>query len=108
MIFYIHGGGYVSGTIEDFDPFTRGLCSRTQAIVIGVEYKLAPEFKYPVQEQQCLNVLKWVFSEPESSIKIFSKNFVANLEMYLVGDSAGANMAANLAMKYADDFRFSG
>ena len=97
----------MSGTIESFDGVSRGFCNRTQSIVIQVEYSLAPESKYPVQEQQCKDVLDWIYDCNKH--ELFNMTFIQELGgVYLAGDSAGANMVANLTMKYSNLYHFKG
>ena len=47
LIIYFHGGGFVMGDLESHDLVCRHLCKQTHAIVIAVDYKLAPEYKFP-------------------------------------------------------------
>lgn len=91
VILLIHGGAWVAGNLDTHDNLARYLCSQVEAMVISVEYTNAPEGKFPLQLQQCTDVLTWVvdhgteFSADASRIAI-------------VGDSAGGNMAAALCL----------
>jgi acetyl esterase len=46
-VVYFRGGGFVIGGVESYDPFCRALANASQAVVISVDYRLAPEYKFP-------------------------------------------------------------
>lgn len=57
---YIHGGGWVTGSLETDDPTCRRLARELPLVVVNVEYRLAPEHKFPVGIEDCYDVVKWV------------------------------------------------
>ena len=57
---YIHGGGWVTGSLETDDPTCRRLARELPLVVVNVEYRLAPENKFPVGFEDCFDVVKWV------------------------------------------------
>lgn len=59
-IFYAHGGAYILGNVSDFYPLIFDLVRRTRCALVFPEYTLAPESKFPVQQEQCLEVLQHV------------------------------------------------
>ncbi|MET0492534.1 MAG: alpha/beta hydrolase [Actinoplanes sp.] len=59
-IFYIHGGGMVLGNIQGEDPVSTMICDQVNAIVVSVEYRLAPEDPHPAQVEDCYAGLKWM------------------------------------------------
>lgn len=56
---YMHGGGYILGDLEAEDTICRTLCKEANAIIISVDYRLAPEHKHPAQPQDALIVIAW-------------------------------------------------
>lgn len=57
---YIHGGGWVTGSLETDDPLCRRLARELPLVVVNVEYRLAPEHKFPIGVDDCYDVVKWV------------------------------------------------
>jgi acetyl esterase len=87
LIVFIHGGGWVFGDLDDFDPFCRSLAVRSNCRVASVGYRLAPEHPFPVGIQDVRSVLIWLVSK--------AKEFSVDISRIgLVGDSAGGNLAA--------------
>jgi acetyl esterase len=92
-IVWIHGGGWVLGTIDAHDVLCRALCNAAGAVVCSVDYRLAPEHTHPAQLEDCLTALDWVrerFGTP----------------LAVAGDSAGGNLAAAVARHRRDDLAF--
>lgn len=87
VIIYSHGGGWVGGSIDDYDNICRKLSKNTNAIVISVGYRLAPENPFPVGLYDVYNVLQWTYENAET-IKGDKKNIA------VAGDSAGGNYSA--------------
>lgn len=90
IIIYFHGGGYVLGSIESHSHITTGLAARTNFIVASVNYRLAPENKFPAAALDCLEATRWIHDHAEDIG--FNKN-----KMVVAGDSAGGNLAAIVA-----------
>ncbi len=59
-IYYIHGGGMILGNIEEEDPVASAVCEHVDAVVVSVEYRLAPEHPYPAQVEDCYAGLAWM------------------------------------------------
>jgi acetyl esterase/lipase len=59
-IFYIHGGGMVLGNVQGEDPVSTMICDQVNAIVVSVEYRLAPEDPHPAPVEDCYAGLKWM------------------------------------------------
>ena len=59
VIVYLHGGGWVIGTIDEFDTLARKLAERTSCAVVLVDYRLAPEHRYPTAVDDCYAALEW-------------------------------------------------
>lgn len=75
-LLYIHGGGFVVGSLETHDDICAELTEITGFETIAVDYRLAPEHKHPAALEDCIAVLEWLAAEQDSPIII-------------VGDSAG-------------------
>ncbi|MFC4559729.1 alpha/beta hydrolase [Virgibacillus kekensis] len=86
---YYHGGGWVLGDIEISDPSCRVLANKTKHVVVSVDYRLSPEYKFPVPVEDAYAALTWV-KENASSLNVSDSNIVVG------GDSAGGNLAAAL------------
>ncbi|MGE3969060.1 MAG: alpha/beta hydrolase fold domain-containing protein [Dongiaceae bacterium] len=83
---YLHGGGYVLGSIATHDRVMRLLAEKSGAAVLGVEYRLAPEHRFPVQLEETAAVLDWLAREGPAQ-GLDPSRFA------LGGDSAGAHLA---------------
>lgn len=94
-IVYFHGGGFVVGSVEIFDSLTRALANATKAIVVSVDYRLAPAHPYPAAVDDCYAATKWVAENIASLAGDPKKIAVA-------GDSAGGNLSAVVALKARD------
>lgn len=62
VLIWFHGGGFCLGSAENmvYQTICRSLAHRTHCIVVSVEYRLAPEFKFPTQVEDAFAALKWV------------------------------------------------
>ncbi|MDC7127119.1 MAG: alpha/beta hydrolase [Spirochaetales bacterium] len=89
---YIHGGGFIGGSIDVVRNSCKLLAERASSVVISVDYKLAPENIFPYALNQCYKVIEWVYSNGEGFGIDSSKIIVA-------GDSAGGNLAAACCLK---------
>lgn len=63
LLVYIHGGGYVTGGLETDDLSCRAIALELPIAVASIEYRLAPEYKFPIGFEDCFDVLKWVSQE---------------------------------------------
>ena len=87
VVLYFHGGGWVLGAHDSDDPFCRDLCVRTQAMIVSVDYRHAPEAPFPAAVDDAFAALQWVTANAESIGGVPGQLAVA-------GWSAGANLAA--------------
>ncbi|WP_247747257.1 alpha/beta hydrolase [Alkalihalobacillus sp. BA299] len=95
LFVYYHGGGWVLGDIELADASCRMVANRTGSIVVSVDYRLAPEYKFPIPVQDSYAALEWVHENAASINGNASKIIVG-------GDSAGGNLAAVVSMMARD------
>ncbi|MEH6943113.1 alpha/beta hydrolase [Bacillus sp. JJ722] len=91
LFVYYHGGGWVIGDLETSDASCRMLANRTGRIVVSVDYRQAPEYKFPVPLEDSYEALKWV-SENASEINGDASNLVVG------GDSAGGNLSTVVSL----------
>lgn len=90
VVVYYHGGGWVLGSLETHDPQCRMLADGVDAVVVSVDYRLAPEHTYPAAVDDAVAALSWVH-EHASEIGGDADRLV------VAGDSAGGNLAAIVA-----------
>jgi acetyl esterase len=91
-IVYYHGGGWVTGTLDSIDGLCRRLATRAPAVVVSVDYRLAPEHPFPAAVDDAAAALSWVAS------------VAADLggdpdRLAVAGTSAGANLAAAVSLR---------
>lgn len=98
LLLYMHGGGFVIGCSEDTDYVTRRLCQRLQAIVVSVNYRLAPETSFPGALDDCEKVLYAVIGGA-LELPPDLNGAMDTSSLYVAGDSAGGNLAAALAYR---------
>jgi acetyl esterase/lipase len=87
LVVYFHGGGWVLGDLDSDDPLCRDLCARSGAVVISVNYRHAPEARFPAAAEDAFAAVQWVAAHAEELGGIPDQLAVA-------GWSAGANIAA--------------
>jgi len=95
VIVYYHGGGHVIGSLDTHDLIARNLCAGTEALVASVDYRMGPEHKFPGAVEDSFAALKWVHAH--------ANELGADPDRIGVhGDSAGANLAAVVALMARD------
>ena len=99
ILVWLHGGGWVIGSAEDADPTARELCSRAGCIVVNVDYRLAPEHRFPAGVDDVLAVSRWV-SENAAELGGDAGRLAVG------GDSAGGNLSAIAAQQLPGVFGF--
>ncbi|GAY55862.1 hypothetical protein CUMW_167360 [Citrus unshiu] len=106
VIVYFHGGGFIllATNSKRFDDHYRRLAKEIPAVVISVNYRLAPENQYPSQYDDGIDMLKFIDSKI-STVEHFPA--CTNLKRcFVTGDSAGENLAHNVAVR-ANECKFS-
>ena len=95
VIVYYHGGGWVIGTIDEYDPLARQLAHHTGCAVVNVEYRRAPEHRFPAAADDAYAALRWTDDHITDIVGHRAPLLVA-------GDSAGGNLAAVTAIRARD------
>lgn len=86
LVVYFHGGGWVCGTLDDYDILARNLVHYSDCALLLVDYRLAPEFPFPAGLEDAEDAIAWAAHEVE--------RLTGNrLPLAVGGDSAGANLA---------------
>jgi acetyl esterase len=96
LIVYYHGGGFVLGNTDIYDDTPRALAKKTGAIVMSVDYRLAPENKFPAAHDDAYAAYIWALDNAVSIGANPDKIAVA-------GESAGANLAINTSIKAREE-----
>lgn len=86
LVVYFHGGGWVCGTLDDYDILARNLVHYSDCAVLMVDYRLAPEFAFPAGLEDAEDAITWAAREVETLTG-------QCLPMVVGGDSAGGNLA---------------
>lgn len=96
VILFLHGGGWVVGDLDTHDPLCRFLAQGTGCAVLAVDYRLAPEHPFPAAFEDSRDALVWLGTH--AADLGLDPSHIA-----LLGDSAGGNLAASLAIACAQD-----
>ncbi len=95
LLVVFHGGGWVIGSAEEFDGIARQLANASDAIVVSVDYRLAPEHPFPAPLDDCWHALQWTVEH--------ARQFGGDpSRMAVGGDSAGGNLATVCALRARD------
>ena len=95
VMLYLHGGGWVIGNMDGFEPTVRSLSNKGNFVVVQVQYQKAPEHPFPTPFNDCYSTLEWIVKNAQM-LKIDSTKIGVG------GDSAGGNLAAAVAIKARD------
>src|ERR1700733_13879213 len=95
MVFF-HGSGFVLCDLDTHDGICRNLCAGSGCVVVSVDYRLAPEHKFPAAPDDCLAASRWAVANAAALGADPGRVLVA-------GDSAGANLAAVTALRIRDE-----
>ncbi len=90
-VVYYHGGGWVIGSVDDWDACVRGLAVASGCDVVSVDYRLAPEHVFPAAADDAYDALVWV-----------GAHLAGGRPLIVAGDSAGGNLAAVCALRARD------
>ena len=95
VFLFFHGGGWVLGSVDSYDGMARMIANASGAMVVSVDYRLAPEHRFPVATEDCYHALSWTEEHIEE--------YGGMKDCIIVGgDSAGGNLAAVLTLMTKD------
>ena len=86
LLVFFHGGGFVMGNLDTHDNLCRSLARQTEAVVVSVAYRLAPESKFPAAPLDCYAATCWLV-EHAAELRVDGSRLA------VAGDSAGGNLA---------------
>jgi len=94
IVVYLHGGAYICGSVTNYRAMITKLAVDTGCLVVAPDYRLAPEYRFPAPQDDCLDVSKAIIEDyPDHKI-------------VLIGDSAGGALAINTALELASEVSF--
>jgi acetyl esterase len=91
LLVWFHGGGWVTGNLDTHDQVCRLLCDAVGAVVVSVDYRLAPEAKFPAAADDCMAAYEWALAHA-------GEVHADSTRVAIGGDSAGGNLAAVVAL----------
>jgi len=95
VLVYYHGGGWVVGNLETADWLCRSLALAADRVIFSIDYRLAPEYKFPTPAEDCYQAAKWVAENGFEQYADVSRLAVG-------GDSAGGNLATVVCLMARD------
>ena len=99
VLLFFHGGGWVTESVENYDRVCSRMAQSTGHIVMSVEYRLAPEYRFPIPFEDCYEAAKALYTG-----RLVLP--VAPDRITIIGDSAGGNLAAAVCLKARDTGEF--
>jgi acetyl esterase len=96
LLVFFHGSGFVLCSLDTHDGMCRNLCAGAGCVVVSVDYRLAPEHKFPAGLDDCLDATRWAATHAAELGADPARIAVA-------GDSAGGNMATVTALRVRDE-----
>jgi len=96
LVPFFHGSGFVLCSLDTHDGMCRNLCAGAQCVVVSVDYRLAPEHKFPAGLDDCVFATRWT-ADNAAALEGDPKRLV------VAGDSAGGNLAAATALRIRDE-----
>ena len=96
LVVFFHGSGFVLCSLDTHDGMCRNLCAGADCVVVSIDYRLAPEHKFPAGLDDCVAATRWAIEH--------AREFGADPARTVVaGDSAGGNLAAATALRLRDE-----
>ena len=100
VLLFFHGGGWVTESVENYDRVCSRMAQSTDHIVMSVEYRLAPEYRFPIPVEDCYEAAK----------ALYAGRLILPVDpdrITIIGDSAGGNLAAAVCLKARDTGDFT-
>lgn len=95
LIVYFHGGGWTIGSLDGYDGALRRLANTSGCAVLSVDYRLAPEARFPAAVDDALTAVRWAGAN-------LAQLAGAEVPLFVAGDSAGANLSAVVTQTFRD------
>lgn len=96
LLLHFHGGGFVIGNVQVYDPYLTQIAAHAQVVVVTVAYRMAPEHRAPLAVHDCQDATRWVLEH--------ARDLGASAaSIGVTGDSAGGNLAAGIAQYLRDE-----
>lgn len=96
VLLYLHGGGFTIGSIDTHDTLCRVLAAQSGAAVLALDYRLAPEHRFPIAVHDAWDALQWLAGEGARSLGLDAARIAVG------GDSAGGTLAAVSSIQARD------
>ncbi|MFM8411759.1 MAG: alpha/beta hydrolase [Alphaproteobacteria bacterium] len=96
LLVYLHGGGWVLGSVDTADVACRALAAAAGCVLVSVDYRLAPEHKFPVPLDDCVAAVRWLAANA-------AEVGADPARIAVGGDSAGGNLSAAVALRLRDE-----
>jgi acetyl esterase len=96
LLVFFHGSGFVLCSLDTHDGMCRNLCAGAGCVVVSVDYRLAPEHKFPDPLDDCVSATRWAVDHA-------AELWADSGRVALAGDSAGGNLAAATALRLRDE-----
>ena len=97
LLVFFHGSGFVLCSLDTHDGMCRNLCAGAGCVVASVDYRLAPEHRFPTATEDCLTATRWCAAHAAAALGADPSR------MAVGGDSAGGNLAAVTALRIRDE-----
>lgn len=97
VLLQIHGGGWALGGPEVYQRQSRALCGAARSVLVDVDYRLAPENRYPAAIDDCVEAARW-------ALEFAGHCGLPDTRLNVIGDSAGGYLAAVLCQRFPDMF----
>ncbi|XP_052588212.1 arylacetamide deacetylase-like 2 [Peromyscus californicus insignis] len=99
-VIHIHGGGFVLGSykVSTYDDLNRWTANKLNAVVVGIDYRLAPQYPFPVALEDCIFVIKFFLQD-----KVLAEYGVDTTRICIMGDSSGGTLAATVVQLLQND-----
>nr|WP_255575640.1 alpha/beta hydrolase [Caproiciproducens faecalis] len=99
LLIFFHGGGWVAGNVDGYNRICANMANMTGSTVVSVDYRLAPEYRFPAAPEDCYRVAREIFLHTDY-LKVPTEKIT------LIGDSAGGNLAAAVSLMARDRGEF--
>jgi acetyl esterase len=99
VVVYFHGGGWVLGNTRMYDPLCTFLARAVEAVVVSVDYRMAPEHRAPKAVHDCIDAVRWLAGQADS----WTFGGGDTSRVAVSGDSAGGNLAAVVCQVARDE-----